>query len=423
MRVFVERNAWLGMEIALALTLVLGAMGAHSTFGAFPTRQWTDSQGRTIRASFVRIHEADVILNRGGKTVRVGVNSLSDVDQQYARAKDLASDARMWQAGGKEIRARYVGSGGGKVQLNSLGREVEIPFAEMVDADRDFVRMQMEADGQTDELAAVGGPLVKPHESETGQGELEDTNESLADAGATGIEQPGRTWTDRRGRTIEASLVRVEGGQVVLRANGSEKSVPLASLSGPDQVYVASYQARSALASAMAGDRRAGDFGGEIASGGGEVVSRPRTPEGRGGASWDRASVIAENARAREARLQEVRERHEQIARENEQWMQQAMQESVAEPAEPFSTNSDHLASVPSPSVVAPERQYDQVEVHVCTNCNNELPSRVGVGDRCPHCKAYLAYEEDANGNRKGGSTVDGLLSVRPRAVAALVCL
>lgn len=40
-------------------------------------------------------------------------------------------------------------------------------------------------------------------------------------------------------------------------------------------------------------------------------------------------------------------------------------------------------------------------EVYVCTNCNKTLPSNIKAGDRCPHCRAFLAYEEGADGKKK----------------------
>ncbi len=48
----------------------------------------------------------------------------------------------------------------------------------------------------------------------------------------------GRTWTDLKGRTIEADLIRVEGESVILRRNGVEMSVKIQSLSETDQEFI-----------------------------------------------------------------------------------------------------------------------------------------------------------------------------------------
>ena len=48
-------------------------------------------------------------------------------------------------------------------------------------------------------------------------------------------------------------------------------------------------------------------------------------------------------------------------------------------------------------------------ETYVCTNCNKQLPKNIKAGDRCPHCRAFLAYEEGPNGQKKyapGGAMV-----------------
>jgi hypothetical protein len=40
------------------------------------------------------------------------------------------------------------------------------------------------------------------------------------------------------------------------------------------------------------------------------------------------------------------------------------------------------------------------VETFFCTQCNKELPSHIKAGDRCPHCRAFLAYEQGADGKK-----------------------
>ena len=59
---------------------------------------------------------------------------------------------------------------------------------------------------------------------------------SLAGWAATFAE--ARTWTDAAGRTVEADLVRVDGGNAVLKMDGKEVPVPLTRLSGQDKRFV-----------------------------------------------------------------------------------------------------------------------------------------------------------------------------------------
>lgn len=53
--------------------------------GALRVRTWTDVQGNKIRAKFVRIHEGNVVLKQGLKTVPCPIEKLSDDDQNYLR--------------------------------------------------------------------------------------------------------------------------------------------------------------------------------------------------------------------------------------------------------------------------------------------------------------------------------------------------
>ena len=46
-----------------------------------------------------------------------------------------------------------------------------------------------------------------------------------------------RTWTNQGGKAIEADFVKLDGEQVVLRMNGKEYNIPLASLSEGDQAH------------------------------------------------------------------------------------------------------------------------------------------------------------------------------------------
>lgn len=50
-----------------------------------------------------------------------------------------------------------------------------------------------------------------------------------------------RTWTDTKGRTIEAEIVRVESGVAVVRKDGKETRLPLEILSAQDKQFVAKW--------------------------------------------------------------------------------------------------------------------------------------------------------------------------------------
>jgi O-glycosyl hydrolase len=65
--------------VALILTLTVAWDAA--------ARTWTDKQGRTIEAEFVRVAQGKVVLSRGGKVVTVPLADLSDADQKFIASK------------------------------------------------------------------------------------------------------------------------------------------------------------------------------------------------------------------------------------------------------------------------------------------------------------------------------------------------
>ncbi|MEM9478106.1 MAG: hypothetical protein AAGA58_00435 [Verrucomicrobiota bacterium] len=68
-----------------------------------------------------------------------------------------------------------------------------------------------------------------------------------------GAENSDRTWTNREGKTIRGSVVRASETEVVLRLdNGRTYTIPLETLSKPDQSYVSSWRIAPAANNAAA---------------------------------------------------------------------------------------------------------------------------------------------------------------------------
>jgi hypothetical protein len=154
-----------GMKAFRLILAVAIALGAASAFA----RTWTDTQGRQIQGKFVRYHDGNVVILRGGKAITVPFESLSDADQQYVRKElkakgleDLLSspeemsrplDAdgklptpgaeRTWTSNdGKQIRARLVGILNDQVTLLYQEREVTLPLSRLSAADQEYVNRQ-----------------------------------------------------------------------------------------------------------------------------------------------------------------------------------------------------------------------------------------------------------------------------------------
>lgn len=77
-----------------------------------------------------------------------------------------------------------------------------------------------------------------------------------------------RTWTDRRGRTLEAEFVSFDNGLVTIRRDSDNKlfEVPLATLSDADQDFVRAHAGRSAGTARPADSESAHDAGDRLAT-------------------------------------------------------------------------------------------------------------------------------------------------------------
>lgn len=89
----------------------------------------------------------------------------------------------------------------------------------------------------------------------------------------------GRTWTDVKGRTINAEIVRVDGDSVIVNRNGAELPIKLETLGAADQQYVAEWRktsapAESAPAGAVAVDGTAIQPGGKM-----HLIEKPYSAE------------------------------------------------------------------------------------------------------------------------------------------------
>src|SRR5690606_17915044 len=55
-------------------------------------RTWTDLQGRTVEAEFVRIQGTTVVLKQAGRTINVPLAQLSAADRQYAESQQQVAE-------------------------------------------------------------------------------------------------------------------------------------------------------------------------------------------------------------------------------------------------------------------------------------------------------------------------------------------
>ncbi|MDY0168603.1 MAG: SHD1 domain-containing protein [Thermoguttaceae bacterium] len=127
-------------------------------------RTWTDSQGRTTNATFVRFHDGMVVLLRGNKTLQVRFDSLSEEDQRYVRemlaekgeshvlprqhsltagqpAEDPSAPSRTWtDMLGNRMTGQLVRVEGTQVYLRVNGKVAPYPIHGFSLQDQDYIR-------------------------------------------------------------------------------------------------------------------------------------------------------------------------------------------------------------------------------------------------------------------------------------------
>jgi hypothetical protein len=230
----------------ILLAILLTPAAAMPAWG----RTWTNRDGKTVEADFVRIDGEQVVLLVGGKEARVPLASLSDGDQAYARLfnpatepaaaptenpfggggsepagsalkptaptdpsiPDLSKSRKWTDRAGKSASGTLHSVSGGTVYLKIGSRLQTVSFAQLVAADQEAVRRYLEYLGD--------GLKVPP-----GEGDFPD--------------QTLRTFRDANDRSVLAILRRVEaGGIVVLQLASRTATFPLGKFSPSDQEHI-----------------------------------------------------------------------------------------------------------------------------------------------------------------------------------------
>jgi hypothetical protein len=129
-------------------------------------RTWTDKQGQTTRAEFVRIHEGRVVLKSGTKTLLVPLSQLSTQDQDYLEQQlnrktlggkdDDKPPTRFWtDTKGNQTAASYVRMNDTMVVLAEGSRPRTIDFAELSQKDQDYIKDLLRKEGQEELVASL----------------------------------------------------------------------------------------------------------------------------------------------------------------------------------------------------------------------------------------------------------------------------
>lgn len=199
------------------LALLLAAVSAELAAG----RTWTNDQGQTLEAEFVRLRGTTVTLRDGeGNLVPAPVARLGEADQKWVdEYRDLAR-SRVWGDAQPPLRGRFEAFAEGGVSVAAAGGVVVVPFKSLAAAD-------------WENLEALHAHLER---------ELPATAQSArrrARAAEPPADAPEREWVNTQGRKIVARYAGFEAGKAVLWVGSKRFLVPPSSLSEGDRRWLA----------------------------------------------------------------------------------------------------------------------------------------------------------------------------------------
>lgn len=239
--------------LGLRCLLLLAAAAAAPAADA---RTWTNDQGQTLEADFVRLSGRTAILRDGdGETVRAPIDRLSEADQEWITAYRRLARPREWGSDpDTQRRGRFQVLTAEGVQVKQGSELVEVPFAELSEegwANIEAIYAHLEQELPLEFTAARPKPpeVLTPPE---------------------GV--PPRQWIDARGRKIEAVYGGTDGAEVLLWRNEKRFGFPIAKLSEADRTWIAQQGVGKLTSDLASGFAAAGElFAAAVASQGGHA--------------------------------------------------------------------------------------------------------------------------------------------------------
>ncbi len=190
---------------------------------------WTDNQGRTLQASFLKSDGTIVTIKWNGKDVPIPLATLSPESQALAEKLAQAKNAAPSSAGmhswtdtqGRTLQAIFIKADATTVTLNWNGRIVPIPLASL-----NAVSQKLAKDLSSAGSKPVTAPEPKP--KPTLKPTIVDGELSL---------DAEHNWQSTDGNVITAKFISLEGEDVNLGlfSGRRESSVPLSRLSADSQ--------------------------------------------------------------------------------------------------------------------------------------------------------------------------------------------
>ena len=188
---------------------------------------WTDLNGRTLQAKFIKGDNASVTIEWNGQRFDLPMATLSDQSKALAKkfiqksssSPKSDSEAQQWKdTSGRTIQAKFIKSDKLTVTLNWNGKTTVLPLS-MFDQESQIMAAKLQRATVSEPVSSNSNPVVKV--------DLKGDLDLLA-------EYP---WANSAGKTVNGRFLDVSKDDVKLSINRGtrEVSIPLASLAKESQ--------------------------------------------------------------------------------------------------------------------------------------------------------------------------------------------
>ena len=188
---------------------------------------WTDQNGRTLQAKFIKGDNASVTIEWNGQRFDLPMATLSDQSKALAKkfiqksssSPKSDSEAQQWKdTSGRTIQAKFIKSDKLTVTLNWNGKTTVLPLS-MFDQESQIMAAKLQRATVSEPVSSNSNPVVKV--------DLKGDLDLLA-------EYP---WANSAGKTVNGRFLDVSKDDVKLSINRGtrEVSIPLASLAKESQ--------------------------------------------------------------------------------------------------------------------------------------------------------------------------------------------
>lgn len=210
------------VSLACLATTLIGSLGVPPALA----RVWTNTEGQTLEAEFVRVRGRDVLLKTEERTLTAPINRLVQEDRDWIERHRELTRSRLWgkaESDEEKVRGQFLGAKNGKVRLKYGSKVHMLPYDQISADDWRHVDQAITHLGEEmpEDLLALKPVAPKP---------------SVAVDLDAAVE---RTWTDAKGREIVAKYLGNDGPKVRLWMREKEFLVPLARFSEEDRAWVA----------------------------------------------------------------------------------------------------------------------------------------------------------------------------------------